>query len=271
MLAIREVRREWATIGADFDAGWARIGQRITAIVSIAQLGSARSAVEYVPAVLDEQDITTKGAARVSPKAFAGVASSLDGVAYGSLDSLLYGAVIHARSDAQSLTERLSAGRSFLDRAVQTQVADAARQAVGVGVAIREQVGWARMVNPPCCQRCAVLAGRVYRYSQGFQRHPHCDCTMIPTHLVGDNPPGIKVGPDDVKDLTKAQRQAIADGSDFNRVVNSHRAGKRSSDLMSTSELARKGRVRLTPEGIYKVSATRDEALKRLRDNGYLL
>ena len=31
------------------------------------------------------------------------------------------------------------------------------------------------------------------------------------------------------------------------------------------------GRRKLTPEGIYKVSATREEALQRLRDNGYLL
>jgi hypothetical protein len=29
-----------------------------------------------------------------------------------------------------------------------------------------------------------VLAGRVYRYSSGFLRHPNCDCTMIPTSLA---------------------------------------------------------------------------------------
>ena len=155
--------------------------------------------------------------------------------------------------------------------AVHTQVADASRLAIGVGVAVREQTGWARMVNPPCCQRCAVLAGRVYSHSQGFKRHPRCDCTMIPTHLVGDNPPGMVIGSDDVKDLTQEQRKAIADGADFNRVVNSHRAGRRSNDGMTTLEAARRGQRRLTPEGIYKVSATREEAVQRLRANGYLL
>src|SRR5690348_18342012 len=36
------------------------------------------------------------------------------------------------------------------------------------------------LLNPPSCQRCAILAGRWYRWSQGFLRHPRCDCVNLP-------------------------------------------------------------------------------------------
>jgi hypothetical protein len=108
--------------------------------------------------------------------------------------------------------------------------------------------------------------------------------------------------------LTKAQRQALEDGADLSQVVNAHRVGARSKDGMTTSEgttrrglasrrmrelaaaegrtlaetstaVGRRGYItnyverrttRLTPEGIYRVSATREEAIQRLRDNGYI-
>jgi hypothetical protein len=258
-------RSQWAGMGDDLDGSWARVGPRLVRLTTAAQVGAARNATAYVPAVLAQQgiDITPDGA--VDPTAFGGYAS--DG---RPLDSLLYGAVIESRTvQADSLSQRLSAGGRWLDMAIQTQVADAGRQATGIGVALRQRTGWVRMVNPPCCQRCAVLAGRVYRYSQGFQRHPHCDCQMVPTLLVGDNPPGVTIGPGDVKDLTAAQRQAIADGSDVNKVINSHRAGKRNG--MTTTEGARRGQKRLTPEGIYKIASDRTEALRLLTAHGYLL
>jgi hypothetical protein len=54
-------------------------------------------------------------------------------------------------------------------------------------------MGFVRRVNPPCCGRCAILAGRWYRYDSGFRRHPRCDCTLEPTsegnaHMLVTNP-----------------------------------------------------------------------------------
>jgi hypothetical protein len=266
------VRREWAQMGDDLDASWARVGPRIALLTASAQLGAAREGASYVGPALAQQDIRSTPDGTVSPSAFVGVASSLDGLTYGSLDDLLYGAVIHARTaPADTLAQRLQVGGKWLDGLVHTQVADAGRMAASTAITARPRIGWVRMVNPPCCQRCAVLAGRVYSHSHGFQRHPRCDCQMLPTTVANPDAPGITIGPDDVKDLTVAQRQAIADGADMNRVINSHRAGKRSGDLMTTREAAPRGGRRLTPEGIYRVSATREEALRRLRDNGYLL
>lgn len=176
---------------------------------------------------------------------------------------------------------KLAAGRTWLEMVVRTQVADAARAGLGLGVVTREGVGYTRMVNPPCCQRCAVLAGKTFRWNTGFQRHPRCDCLHVPTAL---GRPGyvsvVEAG--QVKDLTAAQRQALDDGADLGQVLNASRG--RRADGMTTSEgTTRRGfaahrmattstrSARLTPEAIYRVASTRDEALTLLRRYGYLL
>lgn len=280
------VRREWLRMGDDFDASWRRVGPRLVALVAAAQVGAASDGAAYVPAALDEQDLPSDAVDQVDPRRFAGVATSLDGLTYGSLDGLLYGAVVHSRTaTAETLPQRLAAGQKWLEVAVHTQVADAAREASGAALVATPNAGWVRMVNPPCCQRCAVLAGAFYRSNRGFERHPGCDCRHIPASESTADGLGIVIGPDDVKDLTKSQRQAIGDGADMNQVINSHRVGSRSKDLMTTTEGAtRRGiagkrlgaergkrAARLTPKGIYAKAKNRDEALELLRTNGYLL
>ena len=49
-----------------------------------------------------------------------------------------------------------------------------------VDTATRKNVGYVRMLNPPSC-RCSVLAGRFYRWNNGFLRHPKCDCVHVQT------------------------------------------------------------------------------------------
>lgn len=270
--AVALIRSEWAKMGDDLDASWAQISRRILVLTAAAQLGAARDGMAYVPAALDQQDITSETAGRTRPGAFSGSATSQDGLTYGSLENLLYGAVIHARTaQADTLQERLAVGGRSLEGLVSTQISDAARMSASTTISATHGAGWVRMVNPPCCQRCAVLAGKFFHSNSGFQRHPLCDCRHVPTAEAKWTDVGVDIKPDQIKDLTKAQLSAIGDGADMNRVINSHRAGKRSDDLMSTFEAAKRGQRRLTPEGIYKVSATREEALQRLRDNGYLL
>ena len=247
-------------------------------LLAAGQMGGARDGVQSVADALAEQNIDATPDGAPGLRSFAGVSYSLDGTTVGSLDALLYGAVVHAREvAADSLTARLSAGAQFLRTVVPSQVADASRAAASVAITARPGIGYTRLVNPPCCQRCAPLAGRFYRVAS-FQRHPRCDCRMVPTNEASHKDAGYSIGSDDVKDLTKDQRQAIADGADMNKVINSHRVytnrdgsftPARSKDGLTTSAFGK--RRRLTPEGIYKVSATREEALKRLRDNGYLL
>src|SRR5205085_2059430 len=90
-------------------------------------------------------------------------------------------------SDGRSLISLLEQAQSSsqLERMAWTQVADAGRAAQSAEIAVRPQVtGYVRHLNPPSCGRCTVLAGRFYRYSTGFLRHPACDCIMVPSTQV---------------------------------------------------------------------------------------
>ena len=285
------VRREWDSIGSDFDGGWLRVGPRIVALMTAAQIGAARDGSAYVAQALAEQRITSTPSGAVNVSALTG-AYSVDGQLVGDLDSTLYGAVVHARSGlAESLGDRLARGRSWLDMMTVTQVGDAGRAATGVGIAARPRIRYVRMVNPGCCQRCAVLAGKASK-DIAFPRHPGCLCRAVPTGDGSTHGLVEAIEPGDVRDLTKAQRQAIADGADMNQVINSHRVYVSREGIyaparngMTTTEgttrrgiagkrlgAEPKGRAqRLSPEGVYATARNREEALVLLKQHGYLI
>lgn len=186
-----------------------------------------------------------------------------------SAQALLVSTAFTTQFDAfTEMLERVEADWQ-LDRLVTSLVSDAARTAESVAVAATPRIGHVRYLNPPSCSRCAVLAGRVYRYSTGFQRHPGCDCTMIPTTLaneryVHDPIELMKTG--QITDLPKADRQAILDGADFNKVTNARlrKGGVRDSGLV----LERAGRP--TPAAIYRTASSREDAIQRLIAAGYM-
>lgn len=174
VLALAQVNREWSRMGANFDASWRTVGPRLTLLVGAAQLGAARDGAAYVPAVLSELNLDADAEGTVESRRFAGVAS--DG---RPLDSLLYGAVVaagKAYNAGAAVSEALQTGSRQLSMMTRTQIADAGRGATSVAIAATPKVtGYVRMVNPPTCSRCAILAGRWYRYNRGFERHPRCD------------------------------------------------------------------------------------------------
>lgn len=131
---------------------------RLTSIVVAGQLLAARDAVAAVPLMLDEQNVEAQPVGEVDPAALAGVAS--DG---RPIESLL------------DLTRESAAGAQMLDLIVLTQLADAARASSSVAMMARPAVtGYARMLVPPSCARCAILAGATYKKREAFQRHPRC-------------------------------------------------------------------------------------------------
>lgn len=251
-------------MGNDFDQTWPAVAQRLHLTVSAAQYGSAQAASLYVPKVLAQTNQVNDPDGQIDPSAFAGFAS--DG---RQLDSLLYGAVTQAKTavaGGATAEQGLQSGRAWLDMAVQTLVADAGRSAVSAGIASRRQVGgWVRMLNPPSCSRCAVLAGKWFKWNAGFRRHPRCDCVHIPASesISGD----LRVNPqalfqaNQVTGLSVAQTKALNDGADMAKVVNATRG-------MSTTAISRGGR--LTPEGIYRRADSRDDAIRLLKQHGYL-
>lgn len=174
---------------------------------------------------------------------------------------------------ANSLTAMLSTidtDHTFA-RLVESLVQDTARAAEGVATAIRPEVtGYVRYLNLPSCSRCVVLAGRVYRFSTGFLRHPNDDCGMMPTteaagrDLITDPMEAFRRG--QITDLSKADAQAIREGADLGQVVNVRR--KRAGLTTAGEVLGRAGRP--TPAGIYRMASDRTQAIDLLRRHGYI-
>ena len=306
--ASAEVGRLWRRMGDDFDASWRRVGPSILAVLVEAQDQVARAALDYVPRVLAETGLRDAPSGEFQPASLVGIAS--DG---RPLDSLAYGGVIPAKqavADGASTRGGLANGGGWMDLMTKLQVADAARQAVGVMTTARKDIGGTiRVLNPPSCQRCAILAGRFYRWSTGFQRHPRCDCVNLPAGSAGwARAEGFLTDPMDayrrgeIRDLTEAQKFAIDNGADISGVVNATRGmsttatsrtvGKRAAktlpsgaatpivapgmpDLLAgvRQELARRPKTSAaypTPEGIYREARDRDDAIRLLRHWGYL-
>jgi hypothetical protein len=171
--------RIWASMGDDFDASWSELAPRLTAVTTAGQLAAARLADPYLRAVLAETGQPNRPVAAVRARGFAGIAA--DG---RPLTGLLAGAVIKAKLARQetSTVEALARGGRWLQLATDTTIADTARSAVTVGITNRPELdGYVRSTGSLACSRCSVLAGKFYRYSAGFLRHPRCHCINTPS------------------------------------------------------------------------------------------
>lgn len=175
-------RRIWARMGDDFDASWAQLDKQVTSLVVAGQLAAAQLAEPYLVDVLAETDQADVAVAAVRPRGFAGTAA--DG---RSLPGFLAGAVIAAKkARTETFTnDALAVGGRWLDMATETTIADISRSAVLTGIAVRPGIGgYVRSTGGDACSRCEVLAGKWYRYSTGFLRHPRCHCAMTPSSSV---------------------------------------------------------------------------------------
>lgn len=222
--------------------------QAVAAAVATHQMAQARMGQVAVAAMLAEQAVEAPPDAPLNLAAFTTSATMLAGM----------------------LSEIAPDADFEFVRLVTSLVQDAGRAAESVAVTVRPGVGWVRHLNLPSCSRCVVLAGRVYRYSDGFLRHPGDDCV---TTAVAEGDDSRVEDPADllqrglVRGLSKADAQAIADGADFNQVVNVRR--KAAGLTEAGRVLARAGRP--TPEGIYRMSSNREEAVALLQRFGYVL
>ncbi|MGK4583475.1 hypothetical protein [Kitasatospora sp. HPMI-4] len=293
---------------AALDDSWNAAGQALQQVLAGGQRQAATPADAYVAAVVAADGAMSEPGGRLAVDRFAGQAA--DGRA---LISLLYEPWIETRwrlSAGQAAPEALTGGLATLVRQVATEVADAGREATGVSIAgNRATTGYVRVLNPPSCARCAVLAGTEYAFNAGFQRHPHCDCVHLPVtryrrgHAAMDPRDYFHSLSRAEQDriFTAASAQAIRDGADITSVVNARRSmytaeayGQR---LRSTYDATtRRGAFfraerqraidrglippsgagfrlrshRLLPEEIYRRAGNRAEAIAMLRRYGYL-
>lgn len=278
-------RRAWGNVDpGNISGSWAANLAVILPVISAYQGQAALAGAGYGAATLAAQELYEPPEAFVDPGGFAGTAS--DG---RPLEGLLYSAATQAKTmiaGGTPVREALKSGRSTLDTLMRTQVADAGRAAAGVDVATRSNVGYVRMLNPPSCPRCVILAGRFYRWNAGFARHPRCDCIHVPSteNVAGDattDPYAYFESLSEVeqdKAFGRSYAQAVRDGGDISQVVNARR-GMRPGGLTTTEGTSRRGHFRasggrgqrLTPEGIYQKANSREEALQLLEKNGYIL
>jgi hypothetical protein len=215
---------------------------------------AAQSGVSFLGRLLAMQGARPAGA-RLDPAAFAGLTG--DG---RPMAGLLYTPVAlskHYIGQGQPIADVIAREEAHMAMLVRTQVQDAGRTALQSQMAAEPEVrGYVRKVTLPACARCIILSGRFYRYSTGFQRHPCCDCTMIPAvgdeHVEAEDPAELiaamradhpaKLG----KSLTDADLKALDHGADLNQVVNAHRgmttaAGPRRTVRVTTEGTTRRG------------------------------
>lgn len=244
------------------------LGARIYTLLSALMELVAADANGYVRRSLEDQGLIYTGP-DINPINFAGIAS--DG---RDLERLLAGAIVKVReSQRQGLSDEQAAlhGRNFLELVLNTQVADAARAAESTSITVADpetpagkkvMVGWVRMLTPPSCSRCAVLAGKFYRWNSGFQRHPMCDCHHIPVTLAGSNEvltnPYVYFNSLSESEQNyyfgKAQAQAIRDGADISQVVN---AGRTAGAMFTADDGKRYTREGTTRRGFARSVAGR--------------
>jgi hypothetical protein len=282
-VATLAARRVWSRVNPTTVLDdWANASRALLPTITNLQVLAATAGSGYIGDTLDSQDIRADPDAVVVPSAWSGVAS--DG---RPLASLLEAATLTVRSALQQqlpAEEAFDRGRRALEQIVHTQIGDAARVSAGVDIATRPRVGWVRMVNPPTCSRCLVLAGRFYRWSSGFDRHPRDDCISVPTTQANARREGFVDDPQkyleslsrDEQDrmLGKAGAQAVRDGADLNQVVNARRGMETASvggrNVLTTTVNARKGQVRVMPETIYREATSRADALRLLQLHGFI-
>lgn len=304
---VDEVRRLWLTVPfGDLDGGWRAIAPQLLELVSAAQLAAAGGAEAYLAACLGQLGIDASAFGTIAAEGFA--AQSSDG---RSLAGALNSSVVKVKTaTALGVPARLAldAGLATLVSVAATTIEDVARQATGVGITARPVLtGYVRAVNAGACSRCVILAGRFYKWSSGFDRHPRCGCKNVPGNesvskdLVTDPDAYVRSLDADAKRklLGPSGAKAFDDGANLNQLVNARRKGATGTTKLygqnvkytteGTTSRGMYGRLqqdleavdgkrykrsaapRLTPETIYEISENRAEARNLLVRYGYLV
>ncbi|WP_405925419.1 hypothetical protein [Streptomyces sp. NBC_00035] len=266
---IEQVQQIWRTLSAATieDDLMGEPGATIAAAAVAGQASVADAAQAYIAAQMAVQGgLSLAEAALVPtlippliPSAFTGIAPG-----GGALETLLYLPAVGVRrrlAAGLSPEEAMIGGLVDMTMYTSTAIADAARGADQVAMAAHPScVAYVRVVRLPACRNCIVLSGQMYTRSEGFLRHPNCDCQTLP--LREHEWPGIATPQQLFEQLDKEQQQrvftvagarAIRAGADIGQVVNARRG-------MSTAHLYGRD-LQVTSEG-----ATRRSAYGRSRD-----
>lgn len=284
---VASARKAWGQVEPDYIVdSWSQIvDQSFLPAMSRVQERAAASGAAYSAGVLADQGFWVAPTGWVDPAGLAGVnprggvlRNQLLAPAYHSLRLISQGAKAGAA---------LAAVLPRFMQMVSSVLTDTSRAAAQMDITGRPRVGYVRVVHASACDRCVILAGKFYRWNEGFLRHPQCRCEHVATDKAHsddlfDDP--YKVFESLTEEDQNArwgehEAQAIRDGADIYQVTNARR-GMVPSGMFTTEGMARghskgllkDGQRRLTPEGVYKLSkGNRETALGMLKEHGYIL
>lgn len=156
---------------------------RAAGLVAAGQLSQAVQAADYLLALAAEQGMGA-AEAQLVPRAFAGVGA--DGRSLVNVLSYPVNRVWTMLDAGADYATANTSGTASLTRIVSNEVTQAGVSAESVGmVGQTDMGGYVRILTPPSCGRCAVLAGKWFKWNAGFARHPGCDCKHVPAGEVG--------------------------------------------------------------------------------------
>lgn len=214
---------------------------------TIPQIASTASGYQYAAALLGSRSVAqyANDAPDTIARAFMGISSygfSLTEPIIATIDAKVPAPVEPLPAPWWDDAETFMAD---LQQLLLSEIADAGRSASQVEFVERpDWQNYVRMLTPPSCARCAILAGRIYRDLEAFARHPGCDCVMVPVQdwqaahdagLVSSAQDAFEKGQiggnRTLEDgstrfepgLSKADMQAIRDGADITEIVNASR------------------------------------------------
>lgn len=231
--ALAAVRRLWSRMGPEFDRSYAAIELPLLAVVYTAQGRVAAGARAYIPQVMAEVGFASVPEPEFETFPEAWVGTTGDGRSVAGLASF---SVVRAKQSmllGSTPAVALERAGRFLTSAVGGVLSDTARGVEKVEGNARRVSTYVRMLTPPSCGRCAILAGQTSGASVAFERHPRCDCRNVPApeNVAGDltTDPGAYLESLSDEDLartlgSKANAEAYREhGADVNQLVNAYR------------------------------------------------
>lgn len=272
-VTVAALTRLWVLAGTEFDAAWWQIRARAVETLQLGRAATIHAALPYTSEVLAETRQAGVPSGVLVPAGFLATAPN----GYPVVDTLDRLPVVAKQRVAGGMTalEARAAAGAWLTGVALTMLADTRRDIYQADIVQRPQItGYVRMLNPPSCPDCVILAGKRFLWNQGFQRHPNCDCIHIPASesLAGD----ITTDPysyfnslsekDQDKWFGKHNAQAVRDGADIYRVQNIRNRG-----LGTAAGNKRYGTPnRRTIEDIYTHDRNRQHVIENLKYHGYI-
>lgn len=233
LAGVRAVRREIRRASSPEAAKSA-----VTNTLALYQLAAALNAGRTLASEAGRAAVTI-------PAAFAGETQLGYPIEY-AVETIVDRIAKEIEQEIQTLTDQMLAS---LDLFVQSEIIAAGADAASVEIVSEpDWTNFVRVLDLPSCDRCVILAGRIYRDLDGFPRHPKCDCQHWPVAdwaeaealgLVADPMVAFERGqiggyttlPDGTRKwkpgLSQADTQAILDGADIQAIVNAKRGGGR--------------------------------------------